>query len=489
MTLGSLFDGIGGFPLAASRYGIKTLWSSDIEPTCETVTKHHFQDADQLGDIAKINGTAIPPVTIIAGGSPCQDLSVAGKRAGLEGARSGLFMDMIRIIKEMRDATNNIYPRYAVWENVPGAFSSNKGADFQAVIEEFCRCADPNANVPRPAKWGKSGAVLGDGYSFAWRTVDAQFWGVPQRRRRIYAVLDLGGQSAPEILFKPKGLRGDSQACGTAGESAADHADGSVGRSCIKCLTPDFPQSARIYGTDGVYHALSANATGGLNRQSVLYEPMSALEENWAESSVKNALRAGASKSSHTLDAAGADAVCYGIDRAAFNQGENAQYKPQFDEDLSATVVSKGPNAVCYPVENHPNDSRISIREDGVVPTLSSRMGTGGNNGPMVLEVEPVVNRMRGFGDHEQDDTCSAVKARDYKDATDLVCEKKGRKYVIRRLTPMECERLQGFPDRWTDIPHNGKPMSDSARYRMLGNSVAVPCVEFVMRQISASSW
>ena len=214
MTLGSLFDGIGGFPLAAARHGINTLWTSDIDPACETVTRHWFPDALQLGDIMQIECGKIPPVDIISGGSPCQDLSVAGKRAGLEGARSGLFMEMIRIIKEMRSATAGKFPRYTIWENVPGAFSSNGGEDFRAVIEEFFKLADPDVAIPRPAKWIKAGCVMGDGFSFAYRTVDAQFFGVPQRRRRIFAVLDLGGQRAGEVLFVEDRLRRDSAESG-----------------------------------------------------------------------------------------------------------------------------------------------------------------------------------------------------------------------------------------------------------------------------------
>ena len=164
-----------------------------------------------LGDICKINGAEANPVDVIIGGSPCQDLSVAGKRAGLDGERSGLFMEQIRIIKEMRNATNGIRPRYMVWENVPGAFSSNKGEDFRIVLEETAKIADETAAIPRPdkGKWTNAGAIMGDGWSIAWRVFDAQFWGVPQRRRRIALVADFGGQSAPEILFERKGVRGD----------------------------------------------------------------------------------------------------------------------------------------------------------------------------------------------------------------------------------------------------------------------------------------
>ena len=233
LTLGSLFDGIGGFPLAASRYGIKTLWASEIEPFPIKVTKIRLPDMKHLGDITKINGAEIDPVDIITFGSPCQDLSVAGKRAGLAGERSGLFMEAIRIIKEMRNTyaeTNEpIRPRFAVWENVPGAFSSNKGEDFRAVLEEICRVKDETVIIPGPpkGKWNTVGAIMGNGWSIAWRVLDAQYWGVPQRRRRIFLVADFGGQSAPEILFKRQGLsRYLAESGETRKRTTADAGDG-----------------------------------------------------------------------------------------------------------------------------------------------------------------------------------------------------------------------------------------------------------------------
>lgn len=176
----------------------------------------------QLGDITKINGAEIPIVDVITGGSPCQDLSVAGRRAGLAGERSGLFMEQIRIVKEMREHDRRanrrtgylVRPRFMVWENVPGAFSSNKGRDFQAVLSEIIKIADENApDVPMPekGKWSKSGCIYDEmgGWSVAWRVHDAQFWGVPQRRKRIALVADFGGLSAPEVLFERKGLSRD----------------------------------------------------------------------------------------------------------------------------------------------------------------------------------------------------------------------------------------------------------------------------------------
>lgn len=213
--LGSLFDGAGTVPLAAEMCGIIPVWSSEIEKFPREVTAKRFPNTKQLGDIMKIDGRTIPAVDIIAGGSPCQDVSVSGRRAGIGGERSGLFFEMIRIIKEMRDETSKradefVRPRYAVWENVPGAFNSNEGEDFRVVLEEFCKVKDHNAVIPRPAqggKWNACGAIVGDGYSVAWRVLDARFWGVPQRRRRIWLVADFGGERAAEVLFEREGLR------------------------------------------------------------------------------------------------------------------------------------------------------------------------------------------------------------------------------------------------------------------------------------------
>lgn len=235
LTLGSLFDGAGTIPFAAQLCGIETLWSSEIEKFPCEVTAKRFPNVKQLGDITKINGAEIDPVDIIAGGSPCQDLSVAGLRAGLEGERSGLFMEQIRVIKEMRNATSKranepIRPRYAVWENVPGAFSSNKGEDFRVVLEEFCKIKDENAHVPKPSGggWSTSGAIVGDGYSVAWRVLDARFWGVPQRRRRIWLVADFGGERAAEVLFEREGLCRSFAESRAAWEGATDNSKNST---------------------------------------------------------------------------------------------------------------------------------------------------------------------------------------------------------------------------------------------------------------------
>ena len=217
LTMGSLFDGIAGFPLAAVREGIEPVWASEIEVFPMEVSKAHFPNMIQMGDITKLSGAELPPVDIICGGSPCQDLSIAGARAGLAGVRSGLFMEQIRIIKEMRASDRKrgrtadaVRPRFAVWENVPGAFSSAGGADFRKVIEAFIRIEEPDLHVvgPETGRWEYAGVVLGIRSCVAWTTWDAQYFGVPQRRRRIFLVADFGGFSPIQILFDPCGLPG-----------------------------------------------------------------------------------------------------------------------------------------------------------------------------------------------------------------------------------------------------------------------------------------
>ena len=236
MTLGSLFDGSGGFPLAGAMNGMTPVWASEIEPYPLRVTAARFPAMKQLGDVTKIDGEAIDPVDVITFGSPCQDLSVAGKQTGIhDGKRSSLFFEAVRIIREMRGATNGKYPRFAVWENVPGAFSSNKGKDFQAVLQALSEVGGEAVPVPEPpkGKWAKAGCIVGDGYSLAWRVYDAQYWGVPQRRKRIYLVADFGSERAGEILFEREGVRGDSAQGGEAREGTADDAEGSAGRGCF----------------------------------------------------------------------------------------------------------------------------------------------------------------------------------------------------------------------------------------------------------------
>ena len=231
LTMGSLFDGIGGFPLAAIRSGIEPLWASEIEAFPIAVTKKHFPNMVHVGDITQLNGAELPPVDIICGGSPCQDLSVAGARAGLAGERSGLFLEQIRIIKEMRYADKQrgrpdllVRPRYGVWENVPGAFSSAEGEDFKVVLQSFLQVEEPHLHVigPETGRWEYSGAVLGLRSCVAWVTWDAQYLGVPQRRRRIFLIADFAGYSPLEILFIPDCLQGNPAPVGGTGERIAE---------------------------------------------------------------------------------------------------------------------------------------------------------------------------------------------------------------------------------------------------------------------------
>ena len=207
ISLGSLFSGSGGFELAGQQAGITPVWASEIAPFPTLVTFHRFPDMTHFGDVSKIDGAKVPKVDVITFGSPCQDLSVAGRCEGLSGSRSGLFFQAIRIIKQMRSASGGRYPRFAVWENVPGALYSNKGEDFHEVLKQIVSVANEEAagELPRPAKWQNAGAIVDQGFSAAWRVVDAQYFSVPQRRKRIYLVADFGGQSAPEILFKRQG--------------------------------------------------------------------------------------------------------------------------------------------------------------------------------------------------------------------------------------------------------------------------------------------
>ena len=236
MKLGSLFDGSGGFPLAGALFGIEPVWASEIEPFPIRVTKQRFPGMKHLGSVTEVKGDQIEPVDIITFGSPCQDLSIAGKQAGIhDGERSNLFFEAIRIIKEMRQhdrdlgrADVDIRPRFAVWENVPGAFSSNKGGDFQAVLQAFCEAAGSDISVPLPkgGRWSHSGTVVGDGFSVAWRLYDAQFWGVPQRRKRIYLIADFGSERAGEILFEREGVCWDSAESRKARENASKYVEG-----------------------------------------------------------------------------------------------------------------------------------------------------------------------------------------------------------------------------------------------------------------------
>ena len=391
LTLGSLFDGSGGFPLGGILAGIEPKWSSEIEPFPILVTHRRLPQVKHYGDVSTLNGAELPPVDIITFGSPCQDLSIAGKRAGIhDGDRSNLFFQAIRIIKEMRDATNGQYPRYCVWENVPGAFSSNGGNDFKAVLEAVIGVKEEGIEVPAPEnhRWAKSDVFLGDGWSVAYRVFDAQYWGVPQRRARIYLVADFAGRSAGEVLFKSEGLSGYTPQGfrawqGTAG-GAAEGAGETGGRSDAGggtlCLNPQGnsgvgiteDKALALVAQDHGNHPAVLHAVGidGYNA-AVTDDTAATLGVNCGMSTGRNGV----------LQAAG-----FSTEHSA--KARSIGYEEEVSPTLRAGVV---PAALS--VENHPTDGRVKIREDDTCQTLCSRAGTGGNNVPLVAE--PVTLKIR----------------------------------------------------------------------------------------------
>ena len=627
LTLGSLFDGSGGFPLGGLLSGITPVWASEIEPFPIRVTTKRLPFMKHYGDVSRMDGRKIEPVDIITFGSPCQNMSIAGRREGLDGSRSSLFYEAVRIVKEMRCATDGRYPRYIVWENVPGAFSSNKGADFQSVLEEICSVKGYEIHTARPERWPAAGEIVADDFSLAWRVFDAQYWGVPQRRKRIYLVADFAGGSAGKILFESEGVSGYTPQGfrswqGTAGTS--EKGSGAAGCVCLNdqggnrmdvtdgvtctlraeahhppcvmesagfctehsahsrsigyeeetsptlragtvpaAVYENHSQDTRYTKLEGIAPTVSSTyGTGGNNQPFVVETPKTLKIRSGCEGGGKGALIQDnksatlgcnndqtvfvpkvygiCSKQSHamqsdnphsgfyeadtcrcldanggnpscnqggmavvavqgsmigrsdkngpqgsgvnedvsfTLDATDRHAVAYGIDRATYNMGRNAKFGLGIEEELEPTIVAKGPGAVAY------------------------CMTTGSYT--QALE--------------EQSPT---LMARDYKDPP--VVNETEPDYIVRRLTPTECARLQGFPDWWcsnlgTDEPTEEEiefwtevfethrsvmgssskpksrnqiikwlkaPHSDSAEYKMWGNGVALPNVCFVLSGI-----
>lgn len=562
MKLGSLFDGSGGFPLAASLCGIEPVWASEVEPYPIAVTRNRFPDMRHLGDVSKIRGDQVEPVDIITFGSPCQDMSIAGKRAGIqheghgdeETTRSGLFYEAARIIKEMREATNGEYPRYAVWENVPGAFSSNKGEDFRLVLQTLVQIVEPTAFVPPVPKsgWNYYDLWMGDGWSIAYRTFDAQYWGVPQRRRRIYLVLDLGGQRAGEILFERDGLRGYFAESGAARErTAADATEGTgvcdSAERFVWSIRLD-NTSANPYGGDTKSPTIATGTGhGGAANIGVCLKTY-CLQGNTID---RNAQQNGCGiceDVAFTLNAVDR----HGIVAAGFKAGQSSGsigYEKEVSPTLSATGSNLEPTVcVAYDArgngdgktsstitgdhENRVTDYTTVVCIQGAVVGRSDTAGPGGCGYRMdgkaytidTKQPSVICKRMRGFGDYEQDETASALKARDFKDCTDLIVQDCIVYYIVRRLTPTECARLQGFPDRWGDISeiskdspevafwrevyrldceikgkkqansimcntekvadwHN-KLHADSSEYKMWGNGIALPNALYVMQGI-----
>ena len=621
MTLGSLFDGSGGFPLGGMLAGITPVWASEIEPFPIRVTTKRLPFMKHYGNVSEMDGGKVEPVDIITFGSPCQDMSVAGKRAGLEGSRSNLFYEAVRIIKEMRKATGGEYPKWACWENVPGAFSSSGGEDFRCVLESLCGVIDESVSIPKPKKWANAGEILGDSYSLAWRVLDAQFWGVPQRRKRIYLIADFTGGCAGKVLFESEGLSGytpqgfrswqtasgcSPDSSGAAGigfdgynGSVTDDKSATLGVNCgmstsrngvvlndqggnrmdvtedVTCTlraeahhppcvleeavaVENHPMDGRVkLEENGKVQTLSErmgtcgnnvplvlkirsgcegdgkgsliqtdkSATLATNNDQTLFVPavfgicskdsnamksdnpnsgfykadttrtldanggnpscnqggmaVVALEGNGARPSYQGC---GYSEEdvSFTLNATEQHGVAYGLDRAAYNQGQNAKFAPCIESEVEPPMVARGPGAVAHPVYSTSKSYYHTQAEEDIVNTLV---------------------------------------ATDYKDPPTVTEEPY---YTVRRLTPTECARLQGFPDWWcsalgTDEPSEEDiafwrdvfethravtgsaskpktdaqlvkwlkdPHTDSAEYKLWGNGVALPCVYFVLSGI-----
>ena len=583
LTLGSLFDGSGGFPLGGLLAGITPVWSSEIEPFPVRVTTKRFPHMKHYGDISVLNGAELPPVDIITFGSPCQDMSVAGKRSGLDGSRSSLFFEAIRIIKEMRGATDGKYPRYIVWENVPGAFSSNKGQDFRAVLEEVCKVKDAEVSVPFPGKWENAGRIMGNGYSVAWRQFDAQFWGVPQRRKRIYLVADFAGGSAGKILFESEGLSGYSAegfrswqtAAGTSaegsGETGSYSVDGynssvdevvatlgvncgvSTGRNGVMVLndqggnrmdvTEDMTctlraeshhpplvfenhsQDSRYTGPqDTVQTILSTFGTGGNNQPFVLETPKTLKIRSGCEGGGKGALIQDdlsatlGCNNDQTLFVPKAYGICSKGSNSMMSDNPHSGF---YEADTSRCLDANGGDPSCNQggiavVAIEGNGSRPSHRGDGYKETDAMYTLNATEQHGVAYS-----SSKASFFTSAEKELANTLVATDYKDPP-IVNDEDDADYIVRRLTPTECARLQGFPDWWcndlatqeptqADIDYwkevfethrkvmgtSSKPKSesqiikwlkdphsDSAEYKMWGNGVALPNVFFVLSGI-----
>ena len=568
LTLGSLFDGSGTFPMMAMLSGIVPVWKSEIEPFPIAVTEKRLPFVKNLGDINSINGAEIEPVDIITFGSPCTDLSVAGKRQGLNAERSGLFFQAIRIIKEMRGATNGKYPRFAVWENVTGAFSSNGGEDFRCVLEEFCKIKDADLSVPKPAKWEKAGEILGKDFSFAWRTFDAQYWGVPQRRMRIYLVADFDGGCASKILFESEGVSGYSAESFRAWQETAQSFGNCSEETGSGLMFENHSQDTRYTGPLNVAQTVSATyGTGGNNQPFVVESSVvpatlkircghgnggrgALIQKNksatlscnndqtlfvpkaygicgkYSNSMLSNNPNSGfyeadtsrtidtsnqspcknqggmvvvegnGSRPSHhgdgykesetmyTLNCTENHAVSYGIGRPAMNQGYNARFSFQVEEEKSPTIVASGAGGIAHPKYSTSKNSHHTVAEKEKANTLV---------------------------------------ASDYKDPPVVNDSTPEIEYIVRRLTPQECALLQGMPTWWCDDigienpteeqinwwqnvfetynkavgktckPKSRKqiekwlknPYSNSAAYKMWGNGIASSNALFVLAGIA----
>lgn len=562
ITMGSLFSGSGGFELAGSIFGIRPIWASEIEPFPILVTTKNFPEMKHLGDINKLNGADLEPVTIIAGGSPCQDMSIAGKREGLDGSRSNLFREQIRIIKEMRESDRaagrtgtQIRPRYMVWENVPGAFSSNKGKDFQAVLQEIVSITDEESNVPLPpkGKWQTAGCIMGDHFTIAWRVLDAQYWGVPQRRKRIYLVADFGGNTAPKILFEREGLSGNFTESREAWQrTAGDIKTGThkAGTDDVECY--DISDRRRVADKSEVSPTLTTKMGTGGNNVSIVLEnhPQDCrvtIAEDGNVPTLTSRMGTGGGNVPMIMNevrAVDQRNLSLGNDKSETLHGSGHGSSVGTIIEPMALHITQDPTvfegkAPCL-TQGNPKTGQATVGVAIPIADKATRYKGGGStrnndgsaNGLGIGEPGAPANTLtaadrhgvacfaqQAIGEYEESEKASCLKRRDYKDSTDLILWE----YIIRRLTPLECCRLQGFPDNWAeelgiteptqeDIDHWREvfrtqmeamgeskkektdnqickwlkdPESDSAKYKMWGNGIALPCAMFVMEGIA----
>lgn len=527
MTLGSLFDGIAGFPLAAAQNGIKTIWASEIVGDCIDIVKKHFPEIQHLGDITKINGGEIPPVDIISFGSPCQNLSTAGNQKGLDGEKSQLFFEAIRIIYEMRGATNGKYPKYIIWENVAGAFSSNKGQDFRRVLEEITKTYIP---MPNSRRWATSGMVRSAAGSTAWRQLDAQYWGVPQRRKRIYLVHNFNGERAPEILFECESVLGYTAQGRTEGKNIAGSAGNSVEATGTGTAAGFLPlNSGRANGVGyedeksptltknppATVYTIAGNAIGRMGRnggnqlgvgQDISYT-LTAADRHAiaAPEAFRLSSFGGFAEGVGTLRASGGDNGGGGSETMIVEK--NLQFAEAYQYhgyrmSKTANTMTAGANSSVR------GDTSFVIENNVVCFDDVVKNEDGGYWACICKDCVKKHNISENLLDDAGQGTCSVAgcwnEADYYIDFPQIEEPKEGQRfwkiakellqkvtkmvrYRVRRLTPLECERLDGFPDNWTEYGASGKEMSDKTRYEALGNSIAVPCADRVFAGIIAA--
>ncbi|MDR1892832.1 MAG: DNA cytosine methyltransferase [Oscillospiraceae bacterium] len=506
ITLGSLFDGIGAFPFGASLFGIKPLWASEILSEAISVTRRHFSDMLHVGDVTKLSGELLPPVDILTFGSPCTNVSQAGKREGLGGAQSSLFYEAIRIIREMRKATNGKYPRYAIFENVVGLFSSGipKGSDYRAVLEAFTESEIP---MPESGRWADAGMVRGGTANLAWVVYDARNFGLAQRRKRCFALCDFGKGCPEEILLIPKSLCWNPAPSGETGQGITAAAESGVGGS-----------EQRVYG---ICSAASNSMKSG-NPHSGVYE----------------------ADTSRTLDLNCGNPTCNqgGMAVAAFNGGASPQagsiaYSEQVSPTLKSASSGLRTPCVCEPIVlNDQGGDSLNVEKDGqsptlrcnthgnlpvmcvastqldacinynLYPTITAAAGNSGNNKLYIVHPETAgtlcasgAGLSRPAGMASETDLCVAIDCRNLKEIGEqsgtLQAKNAGgyslnyqnpirTGYTVRRLTPTECELLMGFESGYTAYGADRKEISDSKRYSMLGNSIATSCAAYIFQGI-----